>query len=294
MPALLELADAVERWHELQRPRDIRLEAARPELERRWISLRSVGIYVPRGLISTPRMCAVPARTAGVERIVIVTPPRARVGSPRRRELGLGEVWAVGGPPAIAAPAYEPHRFRASTRSGGPGAYVNEAKPRRADVAIDIPRDRPRSSCSPERMPSRASSSSSWRRRPSTGRSPGAGVVDVNGDLDTAPDPRRGAGTGASRPPRRRGRSGGSADSECRSGLRRPVVGGTPATTRPEGTTCRRRGLGARGGWIGLETFLKPITTQRVTADGPARCGRSSRHWRERRACSACYEAVRR
>ena len=73
---LLVLADRVRRWHELQRPHAVALEVEPGvSLERRWIPLESVGIYVPRGLISTLVMCAVPAQVAGVERIVVVTPP---------------------------------------------------------------------------------------------------------------------------------------------------------------------------------------------------------------------------
>ena len=52
--AVLELAASVRRWHEAQWPPDLRMEV-RPgvELERRWAPLTSVGIYVPRRLVST-------------------------------------------------------------------------------------------------------------------------------------------------------------------------------------------------------------------------------------------------
>src|SRR5262249_21436961 len=74
--AVLALADRVRRWHEAQRPADLRLEVEPGvELERRWVPLRAVGVYVPRGLVSTLVMCAVPALAAGVERIVVATPP---------------------------------------------------------------------------------------------------------------------------------------------------------------------------------------------------------------------------
>ena len=64
--AVRALADAVRRWHDLQRPADVRAEVAPGVvLERRWVPLRSVGIYVPRRLISTLVMCAVPAQIAG-------------------------------------------------------------------------------------------------------------------------------------------------------------------------------------------------------------------------------------
>ena len=85
--ALLALADAVERWHAVQRPADVRLEVAPGvELERRWVPLGSVGIYVPRGLLSTLVMCAVPARlgsTPSSRRLHSRTaaPPRARTSA---------------------------------------------------------------------------------------------------------------------------------------------------------------------------------------------------------------------
>jgi histidinol dehydrogenase len=83
--ALLTLADRVRRWHEVQRPPDVGLEVAPGvELERRWVPIDSVGIYVPRGLISTLVMCAVPAQVAGVGRIVVATPPSGAGWSPRR------------------------------------------------------------------------------------------------------------------------------------------------------------------------------------------------------------------
>jgi len=142
--SLLALADAVRRWHELQRPPDVRLEIAPGvELERRWVPLRSVGIYVPRGLVSTLVMCAVPAQVAGVERIVVMTPPEGSgLVAAAAQALGAdAEVWAVGGPQAIAALAYGTDSIERVDKIVGPGnAYVNEAKLLVAgDVAIDLP-----------------------------------------------------------------------------------------------------------------------------------------------------------
>jgi histidinol dehydrogenase len=141
--ALNDLADRVRRWHEVQRPPDVRLEVEPGvELERRWVPLASVGLYIPRGLVSTVVMTAVPAQVAGVERIVIVTPP---AGSERvaaaARLLGVEEVWAVGGPHAVAALAYGTDTIPRVDKIVGPGnAYVNEAKLLVSrDVAIDLP-----------------------------------------------------------------------------------------------------------------------------------------------------------
>ncbi|MDX6465250.1 MAG: histidinol dehydrogenase, partial [Gaiellaceae bacterium] len=141
--AVLALADRVRRWHEAQRPRDLRMEIEPGvELERRWAPLGSVGIYVPRGLVSTLVMCAVPAQAAGVERIVVVTPPSGSGLVAAAAELiGVDEVWAVGGAHAIAALAYGTETIPRVDKIAGPGnAFVNEAKLIVSrDVAIDLP-----------------------------------------------------------------------------------------------------------------------------------------------------------
>src|SRR5262249_6233675 len=106
--AVLELADRVRRWHEAQRPSDLAL-AVEPGvvLERRWVPLRTVGIYVPRNLISTLVMCAVPGQAAGVEELVVCTPPAgAGLVAAAAEVLGIDEVWALGGPQAIGWLAY--------------------------------------------------------------------------------------------------------------------------------------------------------------------------------------------
>jgi hypothetical protein len=137
--ALLALAGRVRRWHEAQRPADIPLEVEPGvQLERRWVPLATVGIYVPRNLVSTLVMCAVPAQVAGVERIVVCTPPAgAGLVAAAAEALGIDEVWALGGPQAIAWLAY----VRKVDKIVGPGnAYVNEAKLEVSrDVAIDLP-----------------------------------------------------------------------------------------------------------------------------------------------------------
>jgi len=141
--AVLALAAAVRRWHALQRPADISLEIQPGvELERRWVPLESVGIYVPRGLVSTLVMCAVPAQVAGVRRIVVATPPEgAGPVAAAAKLLGLDQVWALGGPQAIAALAYGTESISCVDKICGPGgAYVNEAKLLVSrDVAIDLP-----------------------------------------------------------------------------------------------------------------------------------------------------------
>jgi histidinol dehydrogenase len=137
--AVLALADRVRRWHEVQRPRDVRLEVEPGvELERRWLPLGIVGVYVPRGLVSTLIMCVVPAQVAGVERIVVCTPPEGAGLVARAAELlGVDEVWAIGGAQAIGFLAYV---ARVDKIVGPGGPYVNDAKLAVArDVAIDLP-----------------------------------------------------------------------------------------------------------------------------------------------------------
>lgn len=136
---LLALADRVRRWHLEQRPADIRFEVEPGvELERRWIPLNRVGIYVPRGLVSTLVMCAVPAIAAGVRELVICTPPDGAGLVARAAELlGLGEVWAIGGAQAIGFLAYVEHVDKI-VGPGGP--YVNDAK---LEVWRDVPIDFP-------------------------------------------------------------------------------------------------------------------------------------------------------
>jgi histidinol dehydrogenase len=107
-------------------------------LERRWFPLETVGVYVPRSLVSTLVMCVVPAQVAGVSRIVVCTPPEgAGLVAAAARLLGVDDVWALGGPQAIGHLAY----VERVDKIVGPGnRYVNEAKLEVArDVAIDLP-----------------------------------------------------------------------------------------------------------------------------------------------------------
>ncbi len=273
--ALLALADAVERWHALQRPADLRYEV-RPgvELERRWVPLRSVGVYVPRGLVSSLVMCAVPARVAGVERIVVVTPPAGsgRVAAAARL-LGLDEVWAVGGPGAIAALAYGTESIARVDKICGPGgAYVNEAKLLVSrDVAIDLP-------AGPSEVVVLACEDADPRvvelelaAQAEHGPDSVCRVVDANGDLDgalriveeLAPEHLVLLGADAERAVSRIRNAGAV------------FVGPYSAVAAGDYATGGNHVL-PTGGWaravggIGLETFLKAVTIQRVTADGLA------------------------
>jgi histidinol dehydrogenase len=137
--ALLALAGRVRRWHEAQRPAEVELEVEPGVLlQRRWVPLDTVGVYVPRNLLSTLVMCVVPAQVAGVRRIVVCTPPAGSGAVAAAAELlGVAEVWALGGPQAIGWLAY----VERVDKIAGPGnAHVNAAKLEVArDVAIDLP-----------------------------------------------------------------------------------------------------------------------------------------------------------
>ena len=141
--AVLAAADAVRTWHAAQRPADLMLEVSPGvTLERRWTALRSIGVYVPQGLVSSLVMVAIPAQVAGVERIVVCTPPKGSAAvAAAAALLGIDEVWAVGGAQAIAAMAYGTDSIASVDKIFGPGgAAVNAAKLLVSrDVAIDLP-----------------------------------------------------------------------------------------------------------------------------------------------------------
>jgi histidinol dehydrogenase len=131
--ALRRMIDAVRRFNEAQLPSDTAVEAA-PGIvtERRWLPVESVGVCVPSGRSPLPSslvMSVVPARVAGVERIAVVTPSPSDVILAASRELGVDEVYAVGGAQAVAALAYGTESIASVDVVVGPGnAYVTAAK----------------------------------------------------------------------------------------------------------------------------------------------------------------------
>jgi histidinol dehydrogenase len=273
--AILELADSVRRWHELQRPVDVRLEV-RPgvELERRWVPVASVGIYVPRGLVSTLVMCAVPALVAGVERIVVATPPReSGLVAAAARLLGVEEVWALGGPPAIAAFAYGTETIASVDKICGPGnGYVNEAKLLVSrDVAIDLPAGPSEVVVLAGRGADPAVVELELAAQREHGPDSICRVVSVDGDsagalaeIDAlAPEHLVVLGDDAEELATRVRNAAAVFVGPWSS-----VAAGDYATggnhVLPTGGRAR-----ATGG-IGLETFLKPVTIQRLTVDGLA------------------------
>ena len=109
--------------------------------------LASVGLYVPGGTVAYPStilMCGIPAKLAGVKRIVMVTPPQPAGINPAvlaaARLAGVDEVYQVGGAQAIAALAYGTETIPAVDKIMGPGnIFVATAKKQVfGKVAIDM------------------------------------------------------------------------------------------------------------------------------------------------------------
>jgi histidinol dehydrogenase len=110
----------------------------------RWVPVARVGLYVPGGLAVYPSsvvMNVVPAQTAGVESLVVCSPPQAEFGGlphptilAAAALLGVDEVWAAGGAQAVALLAYGATDTDGSELTGvdlvtGPGnVYVTAAK----------------------------------------------------------------------------------------------------------------------------------------------------------------------
>ena len=122
------------------------VEADGVVLEECQVPLRRVGIYTPGGRFpypSTVVMTVVPARLAGVEEIVVATPPGAWSSSPALRHtlrrLGVEEIWGMGGAHAVAALAYGTDTIERVDLIAGPGnAWVAAAKQLVAgDVGVD-------------------------------------------------------------------------------------------------------------------------------------------------------------
>ncbi len=105
--------------------------------------LESVGCYVPSGrypLPSTLLMTVIPARVAGVKRIVVVSPRPSRETLAAAALLGVDEFYSIGGAHAVAALAYGTASIAPVNKIVGPGnQYVTAAKSRvSADCGIDM------------------------------------------------------------------------------------------------------------------------------------------------------------
>jgi histidinol dehydrogenase len=137
LDALRFARDRIETFHRRQLPRDERFtDALGVELGWRWSAIDAVGLYVPGGTAAYPSsvlMNAVPAKVAGVARVVMVVPsPDGKLNPLVLAAAHLGgvsEVYRVGGAQAVAALAYGTATIAPVAKIVGPGnAYVAAAK----------------------------------------------------------------------------------------------------------------------------------------------------------------------
>ena len=125
----------ITKFHKLQYPSNIIKKENNIILQSQWKAIDSVGLYVPGGKAFYPSsliMNVVPAKIAGVKRIVCVTPPSKEINPyflALIKELEIDEVYFVGGAQAVAALAIGTKTIKPVNKIFGPGnAFVAEAK----------------------------------------------------------------------------------------------------------------------------------------------------------------------
>ncbi len=146
--ALVFAARRIEAFHRALLPKDVDFtDATGTRLGARYRPIDAVGVYVPGGTAAYPSsvlMNIVPARVAGVPRIVMVVPTPDGVLNPlvmlAADIAGADEVWRIGGAQAVAALAYGTQSMRPVDKITGPGnAYVSSAKKQVfGQVGIDL------------------------------------------------------------------------------------------------------------------------------------------------------------
>jgi len=137
LEAIREAIRRVRAFHELELPQSWVVEAERGVvLSQRITAIDRAGLYVPGGTASYPSsvvMNVVPAQVAGVDRVIVATPPRTLQENPAVAaalvELDVTEVYTVGGAQAIAALAFGTETVPRVDKIAGPGnRYVAAAK----------------------------------------------------------------------------------------------------------------------------------------------------------------------
>jgi histidinol dehydrogenase len=137
LDALALARDRIEAYHRRQLPADdLFIDPLGVELGSRWSAIEAVGLYVPGGSAAYPSsvlMNAVPAKVAGVPRLVMAVPaPQGKLAPlvlAAAKLAGIDEVYRVGGAQAIAALAYGTETIPPVAKIVGPGnAYVAAAK----------------------------------------------------------------------------------------------------------------------------------------------------------------------
>src|SRR6266705_642801 len=137
LDALALARDRIEAYHRRQIPADERfIDPLGVELGSRWTAIETVGLYVPGGTAAYPSsvlMNAVPAKVAGVPRLVMVVPAPDGKLNPlvlaAAKLAGIDEIYRIGGAQAVAALAYGTATIAPVDKIVGPGnAYVAAAK----------------------------------------------------------------------------------------------------------------------------------------------------------------------
>lgn len=135
--ALQLAAERIEAYHARQMPEDASwTDASGATLGWRWSAVSAAGLYVPGGLATYPSsvlMNAIPARVAGVDRLVMVVPTPGGEVNPlvllAARLAGVDQILRIGGAQAVGALAYGTQTIRPVDVITGPGnAYVAAAK----------------------------------------------------------------------------------------------------------------------------------------------------------------------
>ena len=136
----------ITKFHKKQLPKNLFQNENNIKLKSQWKPIESVGLYVPGGKAFYPSsliMNAIPAKIAGVKRIVCVTPPSLELNPyflALLNELDIKETYLVGGAQAIAALTYGTKTIKPVNKIFGPGnAFVAEAKKQLfGQVGIDL------------------------------------------------------------------------------------------------------------------------------------------------------------
>jgi len=124
-------------FHSRQRPEDLDyVDEAGVRLGYKWTAVGAAGLYVPGGTAAYPSsvlMNALPAKVAGVDRLVMVVPTPDGELNPlvlaAAKEAGVDEIYRIGGAQAVGALAYGTNTIVAVDKIVGPGnAYVAAAK----------------------------------------------------------------------------------------------------------------------------------------------------------------------
>ena len=148
--AINEAKDNIFKFHEIQKQKELKIQIKSGiQINQIFRPIESIGIYVPGGRAiypSTILMGSIPALIAGVKRIIISSPPnKNKTVAPEilvaANEVGISEIYKIGGAQAIAAMAYGTKIIPHVQKIIGPGnEWVNTAKFLLSNIiSIDLP-----------------------------------------------------------------------------------------------------------------------------------------------------------